>query len=108
VGYFDSVQHNQTRPEWLTRPAGVQGEVKGTGVFVVPAPDKGILEVRKILVEGIGYRESLKRAEGCVAFKWVPSHVRSNEQLSADSCDGFCLSMSDCNGACACIGGICE
>jgi hypothetical protein len=100
---------NQTRSEWLKTAVDNIADQPGTGVFLVPAPDIGPLEFRKILVPNIGYRETAKRAVGCPAFKWIPSHLGTQEQLVTLSCESIsCVSSDDCLGlACLCSGGQC-
>lgn len=53
----------------------------GTGLFLVPAPEIGIMENRVVLVEGLSYSECVKRGAGCQAFKWVPNSKMKYKEL---------------------------
>jgi hypothetical protein len=44
----------------------------GIGLFVVPAPEYGILEYKIVPVAGISYKECLKRGSICESYQWVP------------------------------------
>lgn len=55
----------------------------GTGMFLVPAPEKGILESKVVLVENLTYDDSVKRGENCSAVKWVAQDVLSFADLEA-------------------------
>jgi hypothetical protein len=78
----------------------------GTGLFLVPAPDLGILEYRKVFVENLNYTETIKRGSNCKAFSFVPHAVMSIEQLKAKLCMGACYS-ANCDNGCLCSGYFC-
>lgn len=68
---------DQTNEEALdaVHKAGIpfdSNELTGIGYFEVPAPEVGILETRLIVVSGLSYKETTKRGENCIGFKWVP------------------------------------
>lgn len=46
--------------------------VTGIGIFVVPAPEKGILEWKVVEVSGLSYEECMKRGANCESFQWLP------------------------------------
>lgn len=68
-------QKDQTSKEDLTKLEQCMKdnkEAKGIGVFLVPAPEQGILEYKVVIVEEeITYEECAKRGHNCAAFKWV-------------------------------------
>lgn len=99
---------NHTKKEWLLSPEN-GGSKLGTGIFLIPAPDRGVLSFRKVLVSNLEYPETAKRAVGCPVFKWVPQHVAKYEDLTQLSCANIsCISSDDCLGiSCLCSGGTC-
>jgi hypothetical protein len=47
-------------------------ELPGIGLFLIPAPEKGIYEFKKIIVPDISLSETAKRGLNCEAFKFIP------------------------------------
>jgi len=89
---------NQT----TTKSAGLLAKdetiVIGTGVFLVPAPEKGVLEYRTVVVENLSPEETIKRGYNCTAFRWVHPNEMSFSQLSvARDCYGFCPTGRECS-----------
>jgi hypothetical protein len=87
----------------------------GIGIFIVPAPENGILEWKTVYVEGIGYDECIKRGENCSSFQWVPhgfttelsgksftiksaADIRSLAGYCDDECTGGCPMGCHCRG----------
>ncbi len=67
-------QKNQTHPDVLKEMVTKGEDPKtawGFGLFLVPAPELGILEWKTVIVEDISYRECARRAENCRAFLWI-------------------------------------
>lgn len=62
----------------------------GSGLFLVPDPEAGIDEVKKIVVEDLTYKECCLRGMNCVAHKWVPYAAISKDDLRALACAGGC------------------
>jgi hypothetical protein len=83
----------------------------GTGLFLVPNPEAGILEVKVVLVSNISYSECSKRGENCIAYKWIPhGYMPESEVRDARSkllCAGYCPAGIVCGGFCMCYNGIC-
>ena|ERR1700692_3895673 len=75
--------------------------VHGAGLFLVPAPEIGILEYRKVLVENLSYAETIKRGANCKAFSFVPQDLMTTDQLRAKFCYGACPGP-DCDNGCIC------
>ena len=96
-------------------------DVSGIGIFFVPAPDIGILEVRTILVENLTHLECSKRGLNCEAFQWIPRgfevvHPVSKSKVTfhtsddlksfikGNGCSGSCATR--CQVGCYCKGGV--
>lgn len=98
----------------------------GFGIFLVPAPENGILEYRIVSSkEPISYRECAKRGENCKAFKWFPQDIPLEfeegttvvfkdlaefEQWRAKyNCEdyGCCIGCRECPPVCLCEGSYC-
>ena len=67
---------NQTHPEVLKQTIHSIGsndisKAVGVGMFVIPAPEKGILESKVVLVDNLSYVECAKRGENCLMFQWI-------------------------------------
>lgn len=45
---------------------------QGVGLFLVPAPELGILSERVVSVDGLTLVETAKRGIGCVAYMFLP------------------------------------
>ena len=61
------------------------GEVMGFALFLVPAPERGILEWSKTLVTDISASEASKRAQHCAAYQWVPYGYTTTHPQRGDS-----------------------
>jgi hypothetical protein len=79
-------------------------EVKGIGLFVVPAPERGILEYRSVAVEGISYSECMKRGNNCEAFQWLPLGVKITHEQKSFTVNSLqdleAMQSFDCNDSC--------
>lgn len=89
------------------------GQLKGTGLFVVPDPEKGILEVRVVLVADITYRECVNRGENCLSVKWIASTIMSCADIIKNRSQIECRQIPSCHpdrchGYCTCHRGFCE
>jgi len=65
----------------------------GTCLFLVPAPENGILESKVIAVPGLKYVEASKRGQNCEAIKWIADEVMSPaeiEKMRPDCSIHFC------------------
>lgn len=47
----------------------------GIGLFLIPAPEMGILEYKIVAVDGLSYIETAKRGQMCEAFQFVPTGI---------------------------------
>jgi hypothetical protein len=88
------------------KSAGVSfrdGSIVGIGVFVVPAPERGILEYRVVHVEGLSYDETMKRGSHCEAFQWIPQGVTfeaEGRSFSIEKTSDLEALASFCNDSC--------
>ena len=75
-------------------------EIKGFGLFLIPAPEIGILETRTVTVDGLTYKETVKRGSNCLAFQWIPSGIShtlsSGKALAIQSPQDIDLVALDC------------
>ncbi len=95
---------NQTPPDALKTLEGKeQNSVKGTGIFLVPDPEKGVLAWKSIRVANLTYLDTVKRGENCKALKWVPETLMSFAEIQKNqpACAGFKCS-SPCPHFCIC------
>lgn len=85
-----------------------EGQV-GLALFLVPDPEAGVLEEKVVFVDGISYRECIKRGNNCIAFKWIPSgymEASKVHEARASDCRQWCGPDRDwCPGLCFCGGG---
>lgn len=75
----------------------------GIGMFMIPAPEIGILEYRIINVADVSYRETVKRGENCKAFQWLPYGINLsglNKTIQVNSLEDFESLELNCNDAC--------
>jgi hypothetical protein len=81
----------------------------GTGLFLVPNPEAGILEVKVVLVSNISYSECSKRGENCIAYKWIPHGYMTESEVRDERliCEGFCPPGRSCGRGCMCYGELC-
>lgn len=85
--------HNQTDSKSISAIASAQSMTTelGVGLFLLPDPEKGALEFKKIIVEGITYKECIQRGHYCLAFKWVPGKLDRKALLCHSGCEnGLC------------------
>jgi hypothetical protein len=83
---------NQTNPEVLKHceSKGENPETSiGFGLFLVPAPEFGILEWKTVVVEDMSYVECAKRGANCKAFQWI----RTGFVVNLSTKDGKKLSL---------------
>ncbi|HRJ69759.1 MAG TPA: hypothetical protein PK812_09130 [Beijerinckiaceae bacterium] len=73
--------------------------MKGTGVYSVPAPDKGASGRRTILVPNLTYDEAYGRSIHCIEATWIPESEMKFEDMSADEkyCGQPCSYSGQCN-----------
>jgi hypothetical protein len=82
---------NQTSKEVVEHLARVEFTTeRGTGLFLVPDPEQGIMEYKKILVRDLTYTETCKRGANCEAFSFMPSAMMTYKQIRAVVCRGPC------------------
>lgn len=101
---FACCSKNQTPDEALKMLQGKElNSVKGTGIFLIPDPEKGVLEWRRVNVAGLTYQDAIKRGENCKALKWVPEALASFAEIQKNqpACKGFNC-KSPCPYACIC------
>lgn len=75
--------------------------ILGTGVYLVPDPERGILEHKRVYAKQISYHEAVKRGANCVAFKFVPEELMSLDQIKAFICGQDCTVR--CPDPCICF-----
>lgn len=114
-----ATKFNQTRKEWVAEANlafAAQGaaHILGLGIFVLPNPREGVGRYESVAIDGLSYLDAAARAEGCVAFKWIPetkgSIVEFGTVKSNGSCNGLCLDDSDCGNPgnyCICVNNEC-
>lgn len=107
-------QKNQTSKEvfdFLTQ-SDKKGPV-GFSLFIIPAPEIGIMEYKMVTVEGLTYMETVKRGQMCEAFKFFPLNitmytdkdktttinVNTLDDLKKVYCGSGC---AECYGSCFC------
>jgi hypothetical protein len=81
--------------------------VKGTGMFLVPAPENGILETRTVIVADLTHTDARKRGENCLAFQWVPDDMMKHSEVSAFFAKSDDERALFCNDFCNFAGGRC-
>lgn len=76
----------------------------GFGLFLIPAPELGILEYKTVIVEDLAYRETCKRGNNCEAYIWIPKGyvglVGNNEELVVDSMEALERLRDGCSDEC--------
>jgi len=124
-----SCMKNQTHPEVfkdLERKGQDLSTADGIGLFVVPAPEKGILQTRVVIVENISYAETRKRGYNCIAYQWVNKGLewtytsrqgagvkivldsKAAIEKAQNSCVGkFCAGVGGCDPGCFCDDNTC-
>src|SRR5205085_8341585 len=88
-GVFDQTPKESLQ---VLNKSKVPDEEPGTGIFLVPAPELGIMECKKVAApDPITYIECTKRASGTVAFKWIAnaykSHASTIKAVTTGKCD---------------------
>ena len=67
------IQKNQTSEEVFEfLDQSDKKEPIGISLFIIPAPEIGIMEYKMVTVEGLTYMETVKRGQMCEAFKFFP------------------------------------
>jgi len=107
---------NQTDPESLEVYAKAANKLisKGTGLFVVPAPEKGIMEHRVVVVGDLDYKDCVKRGVDVIAFRWVPDELMTFDEIKAfrdtNSCGDYLCQrdLSGCPRGCICACRFCD
>ena len=97
-------QKNQTNEESY-KVLSKKHDAIGTGVFLVPDPEKGILEYKAVTVKSLPYSECFKRGENTTAFMWVAEELHSFEEVmkQRSMCGQFCNAAGlRCPGLCFC------
>jgi hypothetical protein len=94
--------------------AASKESVRGYGMFLVPAPEKGPLKTKTILVGDLAIEECTERGHLCIAFKWMHEGVVSFKEMESRLSDpsvmgkcpwgGHCDTSSDCEFHCWCNG----
>jgi hypothetical protein len=100
---------NQTSEESyavLSKSARSEGD-DGHALFLVPAPEEGIMEYRVVLVPNLSYRETVKRGSHCTAFKWVANQIATADQLKEYRLQSRCVEFCNFAGGRCPIGCIC-
>lgn len=75
----------------------------GIGIFLIPAPELGILEYKTVNVTDLSYRETVKRGENCKAFQWIPFGIEvkgTNKSYAIKSLKDFESIDIRCNDSC--------
>ncbi|PKV50852.1 hypothetical protein ATE84_2919 [Aquimarina sp. MAR_2010_214] len=49
-----------------------QDQIQGIGLFLIPDPERGILEFKKVAVPNLTFEETIKRGIHCEACKFIP------------------------------------
>jgi hypothetical protein len=99
-----SCTHNQTDKDSYEVLAKAASSI-GHGLFLVPDPEKGVLEYRSVTVAKLTYGECVKRGSNCVAFKWIAYQIYSAENIESAraKCSGFCnFAGGRCDFGCIC------
>jgi hypothetical protein len=76
-------------------------------MYLIPAPEVGVLEYRVVTVAGLDYKECSKRAHHCAAWKFIPDSLMSNQKIkearTQGDCSGHCSGPSHhCSIVCMC------
>ena len=112
-------QKNQTSKEvfeFLTQSD--KKEPVGISLFIIPAPEIGIMEYKMVTVEGLTYMETVKRGQMCEVFKFFPYGINmytdkdKTTTINVNTLDDlrkvYCAHGQYCNGVncygtCACL-----
>jgi hypothetical protein len=94
-------QHNQTDPRWITR----DNPALGTAVLVIEKPD-GSFQIN--YYPDVAYRRSQRLAIKAIAFKWVPHHVATLEELQRSQCLGLGCVQRCAKPGCVCVETVCR
>lgn len=85
----------------------------GTGLFLIPAPEKGPLEWKVVAVKDLSYKDAVLRGTNCEALKWIAyavlSHAQFEKARSVDCSNYLCDSDGTCPSiTCICSSGQCH
>lgn len=65
---------------------------EGFGLFLIPAPEKGTLETRTLIIEKLSYMETQKRGLYCLAYQWIPRGIKvmsEEKELTLDTVENL-------------------
>lgn len=111
-GRFFRDQTRREHIETVNRKREDARTARGSGLFLVPDPEAGIREFKKIVIEDITYKECVLRGGTCSAFKWIPYAAIEKEkvrELVVTCAGGFCMDIDlrgnsiDCEVGCNCF-----
>ena len=95
---------NQTNPLYFKE---FSPETQGSGVFAIPDLDSDHLGAfKKEIVTKITYDSCVRRGAFCIAFKWTPHQLNTNDtkcSTPGEVCKGSCA-----DDKCLCIEGKCQ
>ena len=96
---------NQTHEDALhfMKERKILNKELGIGLFMIPAPELGVLEYRRINVGDLSYPETVKRGENCKAFQWIPygiSMTSLNKTSTINSLEDFTSLEFNCDDSC--------
>jgi hypothetical protein len=98
------VGDNQTFRDHLKAVTDIDTAL-GTGLFAVADPEKGIDEMRVVMVGRISYLDCCKRGANCFHFKWIPDAAKTFDEIGQAKslgCRGICWEDEDCDSGCIC------
>ena len=91
---------NQTLRDHLTNQTLNE---RGTGIFAVPDPERGVRGRRIVRLPNLSYKETIQRGAECIAYRWVPTSVMSFQDIQTEALRGCveetCWEDTDCPGA---------
>lgn len=118
-GCNGSFQKNQTSKKvfqaLLDKKLDARSEI-GAGLFLLPAPEVGPMQYKKVFVHDLSYIDVQLRGIDCLAYRWLPySYLNKTEvsKLSANPADCVfkkCSEDNECEDGsdnCLCMAGYC-
>ena len=102
-------QPDDQTPEEAFRILGQNPGTKGTGVFLVPAPEEGVLLQTVRFVPNLTYAECVRRGAECGAFKFIPDELVGRAdcpECNPGGC-GYACPQTSCPVNCICWRGSC-
>lgn len=81
--------HDQT-PEQSMEFLKKDRTALGTALFLVPDPEKGVMESKVVVVKDLTYEEATKRGINCEGIKWLANNLISHNDIVEErkSCVG--------------------